>query len=130
MIQIKILDHFREAVDQSNKEFPLIIFDDLNLPVKAGAHLNDVDWFKEINELFKKYGFYEEQKQTNYGAIFITNFSWHYHEKLDSSKENEVVAYFHGGGKYSLKPETIALLREACKQYGVVPPKLEERNEL
>lgn len=77
-----------------------------------------------------KSGFLEDYKNTNFGALFTTNFSWHFHESLDNLKENEIMVIFHTGEKYSLKPEAVHFLKIAAEQYGFVPAKLEEREQV
>lgn len=127
--RIKIIDHIDKALSQFKDDISLIIFDDLNLPITPTSDFNQKKWFNEVEEAFKRSGFLENSKDTNFGTLFITNFSWHFHEKLDDLKENEVVAHFHTGGRYSLNPKTIRLLDVAAKQYGFVPAKLEERQK-
>lgn len=126
--RIKILDHFREAVEQTDKKYPLVIFDDINLPMTPDVDPEQREWHLQVEEAFEKYGFYKDKKykETNYGALIITNFSWHYHQDLSQLKENELITYFHINGKYSLKPETVALLKSGAEQYGFVPPRLDE----
>lgn len=127
--RIKIIDHLKEALEQGSTNIPLIIFDDLNLPLTPGQEYKEKRWFKEVDGALERSGFLEKYKQTNFGALLITNFSWHFHDKLVRDK-NEVMAIFHAGGKYSLKPETILqYLKLSAEQYGFVPPKLEEMKE-
>lgn len=123
--KVKIIDHIREALEQSEKDVPLVIFDDLNLPLTPNEALENKKWFKDINEQLEHMKFYDNYKDTNYGALFITNFSWHFHQVLPSD-ENEVVMYFHTGGKYSIKKETLDYLDLATRQYGSVPSRLDE----
>jgi len=125
--RVKIMDHIRESLEQSGKDIPLIIFDDLNLPITQAEDLSQKKWFIEVDNALKKYGFLNNYKNTNFGALFTTNFSWHFHESLDGMQENEVMAIFHSGNKYSLNPKTINFLDIVSKQYGFVPPKLEEQ---
>lgn len=121
---IKIFDHIREALEQSPKHLPLVLFDDLNLPLTEEE--NTDKWLHEVDKHLQKVNFYQDYKDTNYSVLFITNFSWHFHEKLPPAS-NEAVAFFHTGNKFSLKPETIlSYLKPAADQYGFVPAKLEE----
>lgn len=124
--RMKIIDHFIKATKQADRSHPLIIFDDVNLPITPTVDFEEKEWHQKINESFKQFKFHEVYKQTSCGALFITNFSWHFHKELDSLKENEVIAYFHVGGKYSLRPETVSLLKTASEQYGFVPAKFDE----
>jgi hypothetical protein len=128
-VKIKIIEHIEKALSQFKKDIPLIIFDDLNLPITPEADFNKKKWFREVEEALVRSGFLENSTKTNFGALFITNFSWHFHTSLDNLKENEVVAHFHTGGRYSLNPKSIHLLHIATKQYGFVPAKLEERKQ-
>lgn len=127
--RIKITGHIKEALEQSDGSIPLIIFNDLNLPISQESDFSQKKSFQEVDATLKKYGFLQSYKGTSFGALFVTNFSWHFHENLDKLKENEVMAIFHSGGKYSLNPKTINLLRIAGEQYGFVPPKMEERTQ-
>ena len=124
--RIKIMDHVREAVGQvPTEDIPLIIFDDLNLPLTAGK-VNEKKWFNEVEGQLQKYGFLDTDDYKRCGALFITNFSWHFHSDIPP-EENEVVVHFHLGGKYSLKQETILnFLDLAAKQYGFVPAQQHE----
>jgi hypothetical protein len=127
--RVKIMDHIKESLGQFNKDIPLVIFDDLNLPITPDADLAQKRWFKEVDGSLIKFGFLKNYKNTNFGALFTTNFSWHFHENLDNLKKNEVMAIFHTGGNYSLNPKTIHFLKIAAEQYGFVPAKLEERQQ-
>lgn len=124
--KLKIFDHLKEALGQSPKDIPLVLFDDLNLPLTPENETSEAGWFNEIDNQLKRANFYEDYKKTQYGALFITNFSWHFHSTLPT-KKSEVVVYFHTGGKFSLKPKTILqYLKLASEQYGFVPAKAEE----
>lgn len=120
--RIKIIDHVKEAVSQApDDEIPLIIFDDLNLPLTTGIKLNEKKWFKDVEEQLEKYGFLNMPEYKRCGALFITNFSWHFHFDVPP-EQNELLTHFHLNGKYSLKPETILQYIDlAAKQYGYVP---------
>jgi hypothetical protein len=120
--RIKIIDHVREAVEQvPTEDIPLIIFDDLNLPLTAEKLVSEKKWFMEVEKQLEKYGFLNTDDYKRCGALFITNFSWHFHSDIPPD-ENELLAHFHLGGKYSLKPETVLnFLELASKQYGYVP---------
>lgn len=125
--RIKIIDHIKKALDQSDKTTPLIIFDDLNLPlVDIEKNLQNLR-FAEIKESLKKYGFPTDYKGTNLGALVITNFSWHFHDNLDNLAKNESQIIFRLDGQYALSTETIKLLDIATKQYGFVPSNLDEK---
>lgn len=123
--RVKIMDHVREAIEQSNKELPIIIFDDLNLPLTPETLTSEKEWFKQIDIQLQHFNFFDMNKTTNYGAMFITNFSWHFHDKVPL-KENEVVVYSHISSKFSIDQEILNLLSLACRQYGSVPARLEE----
>lgn len=128
--KLKIFDHLREALEQSPKDIPLVLFDDLNLPITPEDKVAEAKWFNEIDAQLKRANFYENYKKTQYGALLITNFSYHFHSKLPN-KKSEVVAYFHTGGKFSLKPETVLqYLKLASEQYGFVPAKAEEFQQI
>jgi hypothetical protein len=127
--KVKILDHVREAIEQSPKDIPLVIFDDLNLPISEDPDLSKRKWFDEIDQQMQYGKFFGNDNKTQYGALIITNFSWHFHSKVPQ-RENEVVTYFHVGKKFSLKQETIKFLIEGTKQYGFVPERLEELEDL
>lgn len=127
--KIKVLDHIKEAIEQSPTDMPLVLFDDLNLPLTPNESYREKRWFNDIDQQLKKYNFLEYYKNTQFGALFVTNFSWHFHSKIPP-KRNEVLSLFHMGNKYSLKPETILnYLKLASEQYGYVPAKLEEFNK-
>lgn len=124
--KVKVLNHIDEAIEQTDNKLPLIIFNDINLPTSPNVEFEEISWVKQTEETFKKFGFYEKYKNTNYGALFMTNFSWHFFSDLNKTKRNEVVSYWHIGGRYSINPECISLLKIASEQYGFVPPRLEE----
>lgn len=129
--RIKVLDHIKEALDQSPKDTPLLIFDDLNLPLTPGMEYKEKRWFKEVEAQLEpnKFSFHG----TQYAGLFLTNFSWHFENEMPKElrKHNEVMAYFHVGGPFSLKSETIlSFLKPAAEQYGFVPPKEEEFEEV
>ncbi|KKT87190.1 MAG: hypothetical protein UW86_C0007G0014 [Microgenomates group bacterium GW2011_GWA1_Microgenomates_45_10] len=131
--KIKITDHVREARSQSKKDIPLIVFDDLNLPITGPAPLSEKRWFNDMDRQLRTYGFLEPGTKNSFGndnmaMLCVTNFSWHHHkEHLDLP--NEVLTYFQQGSPYSLKLETIQHLEGAAKQYGFVTPYLEEIEE-
>ena len=116
------MDHVREALEQApDEDIPLIIFDDLNLPLTAGKPLDEKKWFHQVEEHLEKYGFYNKPEYKRCGALFVTNFSWHFHYDIPPA-ENEMVIHWHTGDHYSLKPDTILqYLDLAAKQYGFVP---------
>lgn len=124
--KLKIFAHLKEALNQSPGDIPLVLFDDLNLPLTQENETSEARWFNEIDNQLKQANFYEDYKKTQYGALFITNFSWYFHSTLPT-KKSEVMVYFHTGGKFSLKPETILqYLKLASEQYGFIPLKAEE----
>lgn len=123
--KIKIIDHIKEAIDQAPKDVALVVFDDLNLPLSLDP-IEDKKWVKSINATLKKYNFFEFINSDSLSALFVTNFSWYFHENLENMGENETVSFWSGGGKYSLATETISLLDTALKQHGFVPSRLEE----
>ena len=131
--KIKISDHVREARSQSRKDLPLVVFDDLNLPITEPAPLDEKRWFSDMDKQLKTYGFLESGTENSFGndnmaMLCVTNFSWHHH-KEHLNLPNEVLSYFQQGSSYSLKLETIQHLEGAAKQYGFVPPYLEEIEE-
>lgn len=103
----------------------LIIFDDLNLPITPGLPTNEKKWFKEVEEQLEKYGFFTSEEYKQCGALFVTNFSWHFHQEIPPDK-NEVLTHFSLDNKFSLKQETINYLMIAAEQYGHVPNLLDE----
>lgn len=123
--RIKISDHLRQAIKQKSPDIPLIIFDDLNLPITPGLPTNEKKWFKEVEEQLEKYGFFTSEEYKQCGALFVTNFSWHFHQEIPPDK-NEVLTHFSLGNKFSLKQETINYLMIAAEQYGHVPNLLDE----
>jgi hypothetical protein len=127
--KIKIEGHLKEALEQTqDAKLPLILFDDLNLPIDAKP-MDEEKWFKDIEKVFSGNEFLAGLHATHYGALMITNFGWHFHEKLPSKKEVDVLSYWHTGGQYSLDPGIIRLLSEAGKQYGTVPAMLGEMGD-
>lgn len=117
----KIIDHIKEALEQTSEDLPMIIFDDLNLPLTSVNTLNEEQSFNEVESDLKKYKFFDTEEYKRCGVLFITNFSWHFHKEIPP-QENEIVAHFHQGGKYSLKQQTIMdYLMLSAKQYGFVP---------
>ncbi len=126
--RIKIFDHVREAVTQGPSDIPLVIFDDLNLPLTSGVPTNEKTWFKDVESQLEQYGFFRLEEYKRCGVLFITNFSWHFHYDLPPEK-NELLIHFHLNGKYSLKQETIQYLKLAVEQHGYVPAMLDELKE-
>lgn len=122
--QTKIMDHVREALEQVPKDsdLPLVIFDDLNLPLTANIPLDEKKWFKQVEEHLEKYGFLGNKPEYARCAILIvTNFSWHFHYDVPPDK-NELITHFNIGGPYSLNPDTaLQYLDLAAQQYGFVP---------
>lgn len=119
----KIMDHVREAIEQAPMEdIPLVVFDDLNLPLTAGVPLNEKKWFKEVEQNLEKHGFYTKKEYSRCGALMITNFSWHFNYDVPP-EQNELVTHFNTGiGPYVLKIDTVLqYLDLAAKQYGFVP---------
>jgi hypothetical protein len=123
----KVVDHVREALEQTqDDDLPLVLFDDLNLPLTSNVPSNEKGWFKEIDEHLKKYGFLYTDIYKRCALLSITNFSWHFHYEVPPEK-NELVNYFHINGKHSLKQETVLkYLDLSAKQYGYVPTLLHE----
>ena len=122
--KVKVLDHIKEALEQSPKDIPLIIFDDLNLPLTPDKAFEEKQWFTEVEAQLKLQQ--SSFSGTQYGALILTNFSWHFDASVPKV-ENEIATHFHTGGPFSLKFDTITTyLVPAGKQYGIVPPKAEE----
>ena len=126
--KIKVADHLREATGQTSSEYPLILFDDINLPQTKDYNL-DKKWLNMIDESLEKIDYFNTYKKTHVGAIFITNFPWHFESDVED-KQNEVVVYFHTNGTFSVDGRILGLLKLASEQYGHVPAKLEEREGL
>lgn len=126
----KITDHVREAIDQTNDSgLPLIVFDDLNLPLTAGVPTNEKTWFKEIDGQLKKYGFMEKEEYKKCKTLVITNFSWHFHYDVPPD-DNEQLIFFWTEPDKKL-PETILnFVIPAVKQYGHVPALLYEMEKI
>ena len=122
MAKIKIINHVKEALQQTTTEdMPLVVFDDLNLPITSGVPLNEKKWFKEIENHLEKYGFLKDPEYKRCAVLMVTNFSWHFHYDIPP-EQNELVAHFHQGNKYSLRMDTILqYLDLSAKQYGFVP---------
>ncbi len=123
----KIMVHVKEALEQTTGEdMPLVIFDDLNLPLTSGVPLNEKKWFKEIETHLQKYGFLDKSEYKRCAVLIVTNFSWHFHYDIPP-EQNELVTHFHQNNKYSLRLDTILqYLDLAAKQYGFVPMLLHE----
>ena len=126
-VRLKTVQHVHGALEQTKATgLPVLIFDDLNLPINEGK-VDEQKWFEKIDKLFKKSKFYEEYRGSHYGGLIITNFAWHFHEILPKKPEgNDVISYWHTGGPFSIDPAIIRYLTETSKQYGFVPAKLEE----
>ena len=127
--RVKIFDHVRESVKQGPKDMPLVIFDDLNLPLTSGVPTKEKTWFKEVESQLEQYGFFKLNKYKRCGALFITNFSWHFHHELPPEK-NELLIHFLINREYSLKSGTIQYLKLASEQHGYVPAMLDELKEI
>ena len=128
---IKIMQHINKALKQTEKSgLPVLIFDDLNLPIIDGGTEHQL-WFQKINRILENSGFNQSYKTTHYGGLIVTNFAWHFHEDLpEKHNGNDVLSYWHINGKFSIDPGIMRLLGESAKQYGFVPPKLEEMKDL
>jgi hypothetical protein len=118
----KIIDHIKEALKQTKTEdMPLIVFDDLNLPLSSGVPLDEKKWFKEVEDHLEKFGFLSSSEFSRCAVLIVTNFSWHFHYDIPPDS-NELVTHFHEGGTYSLKKQTVLqYLNLAAQQYGFVP---------
>lgn len=117
---VKVMDHVREALEQAptpTNQMPLIIFDDLNLPLTVGVPLNEKKWFREVEEHLRKYGFFDKPEYKGC-ILFLTNFSWHFDYEVPP-EQNELVVYFFSS-KLEM-PEPLQYLQLAAKQYGFVP---------
>lgn len=126
--RIKIMDHVRKALDQAKEptdESPLIIFDDLNLPLTPNSSSNGRRWFKDVERQLIQHGFLSDQKYKRC-ILILTNFSWHFHNDL-ATTANEVAMYFFSSDLEL--PEPLKYLDLAAKQYGFVPAKEEEFKE-
>ncbi len=123
----KIMVHVKEALEQTaSEDMPLVIFDDLNLPLTTGTPLNEKKWFKEVETHLQKYGFLDKPEYKRCAVLMVTNFSWHFHYDIPP-EQNELVTHFHVNNKYSLRPDTILqYLDLAAKQYGFVPMLMHE----
>lgn len=118
--RVKIMDHVKKALEQAptpTDEVPLVIFDDLNLPLTSGVPSNERKWFREVEQQLTQYGFLQDQKYKRC-ILFLTNFGWHFHSEVPPEK-NEVAIYFFSS-KLEL-PEPLKYLDLAAKQYGFVP---------
>lgn len=124
--RIDVVPHLNKALKQAVQDEPLIFFDDLNLPITPGTELLDKPGFKKAEDNLEKNGVFKAIPKPLAG-MFITNFSWHFisgelPEK--ANKENEYIVHWHTGGDNALDPLTVRALDVACKQYGIVPPRL------
>jgi len=127
--RVKVTDHVREALEQApDEDIPLVIFDDLNLPLTEGRLLHEKEWFKKVEEQLKKFGFFSKDEYQRCGVLFLSNFSWHFHYDIPPA-DNEMLAHFSHGGKYSLKKQTVDYLILAARQYGFVPGLAHEYKE-
>lgn len=126
----KIIDHVRKALLQTvDEDLPVVIFDDLNLPLTKNSKSEEKKWFKEVESDLEKYGFLSSDEYKKCAVLIITNFAWHFHDKIPEN-ENELVTHFHVNSKYSLRADTVLnYLDTASKQYGHVPALLYEFDE-
>lgn len=123
----KITDHIRDGLKQTKgANLPLILFDDLNLPLNDGSPTNENDWFSQIDQNLEKYGFMDKEEYLDCVGLIITNFSWHFHYKVPPT-DNEIRVYFRSKGEKDILPNTMVnFLIPANKQYGHVPALLHE----
>lgn len=128
-VRVKIMDHVRKALEQAptpTDEVPLVIFDDLNLPLSPGGMLDEKNWFREVEQQLTTYGFLSDP-QYKRCILLLTNFGWHFHQEVPPEK-NEVAIYFFSS-KLEL-PEPLKYLDLAAKQYGFVPALEHEFSEV
>ena len=98
------------------------------MPLTPKTAFREKTWFKQVEDQLKPQSF--SFAGTQFAGLFLTNFSWHF-ETNTPRGQNEVMVYFHTGGPFSLKTETvIQYIDLAAKQYGFVPVKEEEFDDI
>lgn len=135
--KVKIGDHVREALGQAPTDVPFVVFNDLNLPLTPGLSVPDKDWFGNVRDSLERSGITSDpQESRKFSSLFVTNFSWHFHDDIPQDvtlagniREREVLAIVPKTSDKPLQVRSFELLRLACRQYGFVPARLEERFE-
>lgn len=113
---------FNKALEKPDEGNPFMIFIDINLPLTEGNNTLNKRWIGDINKMLDKHPKGTQNNPDPFTALFITNFSWHYHGKDTKLKKSETVTIIPLFPKVRVKNQkTISFLHKATEQYGTVP---------
>lgn len=116
----------KEALKQNPGNKPFIIFIDLNCLPTPKIELQQKQWFKDIQNMFGKYGIPTQENPDPFNAIFFTNHSYHYQTDKEA-EPGENLSVIPNHTKYPMPhPLFVERLLRALDNYGTVP-NLEER---
>ena len=114
---------FNRALSKPTNGLPFMIFIDLNLPLTPGDNDLQKRWAREVRKMLEQHPKGTEKNPEKFTALFITNFSWHYHGEDTRLLKGESVTILPLYPEVRLKdPSLVDVLRQAINQYGLVPP--------
>lgn len=118
----------KEALEQNPGDKPFMIFIDLNCLPTPKTELQQKQWFKDIKNMFGKYGISTPENPDQFNAIFFTNYSYHYQTDKEADR-GETLSVIPNHTKQPMPhPLFINRLLSALDNYGAVP-NIEEKNQ-
>lgn len=120
---------FNQALEKPDEGNPFMIFVDINLPLTDGPNTLQKRWINDIKKMLDQHPKDTYENPDPFTALFITNFSWHYHGISTDVRRGETVTIIPLFPKIRTRDQnTITLLHKATEQYGVVPPLFPENS--
>lgn len=118
---------YNDALKKPTNGLPFMIFIDINLPQTPGNNDLNKRWIKDIKKMLGQHPVGTLDKPDPFTAMFVTNFSWHYHEQSTGIYKGENVVIVPLYPKVRVTDlGIINLLHDAVNQYGAVPPMFPE----
>lgn len=113
---------FNQALKKPDEGNPFMIFIDINLPLTEGDNPLQKRWIDDIKQMMDQHPIGTFVNPDPFTALFVTNFSWHYHKTDTEVRRGEMVTIIPLFPKIRTRNQnTITLLHKATEQYGRVP---------
>lgn len=120
---------FNDALKKPTNGLPFMIFIDINLPLTLGNNDLNKRWVGDIKNMLDQHPVGTAENPDPFTALFVTNFSWHYHEQNTGINKGENILIIPLFPSVRLSDSNmINLLHQAALQYGLVPPMFPEDN--
>ncbi|HET7099476.1 MAG TPA: SEC-C metal-binding domain-containing protein [Patescibacteria group bacterium] len=113
---------FNKALEKPDEGNPFMIFIDINLPLTEGENSLQKRWVGDIKKMMDQHPLGTYENPDPFTALFVTNFSWHYHGINTDVRKGETLTIIPLFPKIRTQDQnTITLLHKATEQYGTVP---------